>query len=89
MTVWDVDKKKLKSMGNLIGQLDFVSHCYQRPQHLPLWSYNLFAMVHGHDRNEVEDKVQQIKALLGEHCNKHETLFSTAILKKTGMRLAA
>ncbi|NOQ89689.1 MAG: AsnC family transcriptional regulator, partial [Gammaproteobacteria bacterium] len=47
MTVWDVDKKKLKAMGNLIGQLDFVSHCYQRPQHLPLWSYNLFAMVHG------------------------------------------
>jgi len=89
MTVWDVDKKKLKAMGNLIGQLDFVSHCYQRPQHLPLWSYNLFAMVHGHDKNEVEDKVQQIKALLAENCNKHETLFSTAILKKTGMRLAA
>ena len=89
MTVWDVDKKQLESMGNLIGRLNFVSHCYQRPQHLPLWSYNLFAMVHGHDRNEVEDKVQQIKALLAENCNTHETLFSTAILKKTGMRLAA
>ncbi len=89
MTVWDVDENKIKILGELIGQLDFVSHCYQRPRHLPLWSYNLFAMVHGHDRDEVEQKVDHIKALLAENCKKHETLYSTAILKKTGMRLAA
>lgn len=89
MTVWDVDEDKIKILGEKIGQLNFVSHCYQRPRHLPLWSYNLFAMVHGHDREEVEQKVSQIKALLAENCKEHETLYSTAILKKTGMRLAA
>ena len=56
MTVWDVDEDKVIELGNIIGQLDFVSHCYQRPRHLPVWPYNLFAMVHGHDRDEVKTK---------------------------------
>ncbi len=89
MTVWDVDDNKVIEMGNKIGQLDFVSHCYQRPRHLPLWRYNLFAMVHGANKDEVHEKVKQIENLLGENCKAHETLFSSAILKKTGLRLAA
>ncbi len=89
MTVWDVDDDKIIELGNLIGQLDFVSHCYQRPRNLPQWPYNLFAMVHGHNKDEVNDKVKQIEALLGANCRTHETLFSSAILKKTGFRLAA
>jgi len=89
MTVWDVDDNKVSELGNIIGQLDFVSHCYQRPRHLPMWRYNLFAMVHGANKDEVNEKVKQIKNLLGENCKAHETLFSSAILKKTGLRLAA
>ncbi len=89
MTVWEVDNNKVAELGNIIGQLDFVSHCYQRPRHLPMWRYNLFAMVHGANKDEVNDKVKQIKNVLGENCKAHETLFSSAILKKTGLRLAA
>jgi DNA-binding Lrp family transcriptional regulator len=89
MTVWDVDDNKITSLGNMTGQLDFVSHCYQRPRHLPMWPYNLFAMVHGANKDEVNEKVKQIEALLGDDCKAHETLFSSAILKKTGLRLAA
>lgn len=89
MTVWDVDDSKIKQLGKLIGQLDFVSHCYQRPRHPPMWSYNMFAMVHGDSKDEVNKKVNQIEKLLGENCKAHETLFSSAILKKTGLRLAA
>jgi DNA-binding Lrp family transcriptional regulator len=89
MTVWDVDENKIIELGNIIGQLDFVSHCYQRPRHLPMWRYNLFAMVHGANKDEVHEKVKQIEALLGNNCKAHETLFSSAILKKTGLRLAA
>lgn len=89
MTVWDVNDDKLTELGNIIGQLDFVSHCYQRPRHLPMWRYNLFAMVHGTNQDEVHEKVKQIEKLLGKNCMAHETLFSSAILKKTGLRLAA
>lgn len=89
MTVWDVDDADSHRLGELVGDLDFVSHCYLRPRHLPVWRYNLFAMVHGHDRTEVQTRAEQIADLLGEHCRNHEILFSTSILKKTGMRLVA
>ena len=89
MTVWNVPDNKIDELGELVGQLDFVSHCYQRPRHLPVWPYNLFAMVHGHNEDEVKNKVKKIETLLAENCSSYETLFSSAILKKTGLRLAA
>jgi DNA-binding Lrp family transcriptional regulator len=89
MSVWDVNDEKLSELGARVGRLDFVSHCYERPRHLPLWPYNMFAMVHGHDRDEVSSKVEQISELLGSECKQHDVLFSTRILKKTGLRLVA
>ena len=87
MTVWDISDSQLAQTGTRMGQLDFVSHCYERPRHLPEWPYNLFAMIHGSDRNEVQQKLEQMKQLF-EH-RKVDVLFSSAILKKTGMRFAA
>lgn len=86
MSVWNVVDENIDKLGHLIGELDYVSHCYRRPRHLPEWSYNLFAMVHGKNRDEVRDKVQEIASLLGDANQGHEILFSTKILKKTGMR---
>ncbi len=87
MSVWDVPDDKIRRYGRLIGELDFVSHAYHRPRHLPEWPYNLFAMVHGRDRGEVMLKVERIAALLGDDDRGHDVLFSTRILKKTGLRL--
>ncbi|HFE48452.1 MAG TPA: Lrp/AsnC family transcriptional regulator [Chromatiaceae bacterium] len=87
MSVWDVDDRRVDALGERVGALDFVSHCYRRPRHPPDWPYNLFAMVHAHDRDEARDKVERIAALLGDACRAHEVLFSKRILKKTGMRL--
>ena len=87
MTVWDVDDEVASRLGQRVGALDFVSHCYLRPRHLPEWPYNLFAMVHGRDREEVGYKTEQIASILEQHCRGHETLFSKRILKKTGLRI--
>lgn len=87
MTVWDVEDSVASKLGHQIGALEFVSHCYLRPRARPMWPYNLFAMVHGSNRDEVEEKRQQIVALLGDHCQGAETLYSSRILKKTGLRL--
>jgi len=89
MSVWNVCDERLHELGEQVGQFDFVSHCYQRPRHLPMWPYNLFAMVHGHNSDEVNEKVKQIAALLDLDCSQHEVLFSSAILKKSGLRLVA
>jgi len=89
MSVWDVPDEKVAEIGARLGALDFVSHCYQRPRHLPDWPYNLFIMVHGLDRATVERKVEHLAGLLGEDDRGHEILYSSRILKKTGLRLAS
>ncbi|MBL4763982.1 MAG: Lrp/AsnC family transcriptional regulator [Colwellia sp.] len=100
MTVWDIDDQQAEKFGDAVGRLPFVSHCYLRPRFLPEWNYNLFAMVHGKTSEEIAKYRAQIKELLKEVLvtRNHDTgqsnltksndmLTSTAILKKTGLRL--
>ncbi|WP_442498621.1 siroheme decarboxylase subunit beta [Methylobacter sp. sgz302048] len=86
MTVWDLPDDKIDELGQQVGQLAFVSHCYHRPRHLPDWSYNLFAMVHGKTQADVDRQIKQIADLLGDHNRGCDVLYSTKILKKTGFR---
>ena len=88
MSVWDVDDVRIDELGARVGALAFVTHCYRRPRRLPDWPYNLFAMVHSRNREEVAARVAEIAALLGAACRAHDILYSTAILKKTGLRIA-
>lgn len=88
MTVWDVTDDQVIALGQRIGELDFVSHAYRRPRHLPDWPYNLFAMVHGHTKKQVQPMIQQITKLLGDACQASDVLFSSQILKKKGLRLS-
>lgn len=88
MSVWDISDEHITEAGREVAALEFVSHCYRRPRRLPLWRYNLFAMVHGREPAEVEQKVDSIEALLGGRVRAHEVLYSTRILKKTGLRLS-
>jgi len=88
MTVWDVDDARIDILGERVGALPFVTHCYHRPRHLPDWPYNLFAMVHAHDQAEVALQTQQIADLLGDAVHGHDVLFSSKILKKSGLRLS-
>ena len=88
MTVWDVPDERVDELGARIGALDAVSHCYHRPRHLPDWPYNLFAMVHGRSREDVERQATGIADILGEYNRAHAILYSTRILKKTGLRIS-
>ena len=89
MSVWDIADDAVAEVGSQIGALDFVSHCYRRPRHLPEWRFNLFAMVHGRSHGEVVAKVEHIAALAGPAVRAHDILFSKRILKKTGLRLGS
>jgi DNA-binding Lrp family transcriptional regulator len=86
MTVWDIPDDKIDELGQQVGQLEFVSHCYHRPRHLPDWPYNLFAMVHGKTQADVDRQIKQIADLLGDYNRGCDVLYSTKILKKTGFR---
>ncbi|MEO5352410.1 MAG: hypothetical protein H7835_04260 [Magnetococcus sp. XQGC-1] len=87
MTVWDLPDEQVDRLGEMVGNLGFVSHCYCRPKHLPHWPFNLFAMVHGPDRESVVHKMAIIRAKLGNFRREDALLHSSRILKKSGLRL--
>ncbi|MFC7323063.1 Lrp/AsnC family transcriptional regulator [Halorubrum rutilum] len=92
MTVWDVPEDALDEVGPAVAALDFVTHCYERPRHAGVWEYNFFAMTHGRTEAESERRIAEVKELMDEHwdvgADDWDTLFSTRILKKTGIRIA-
>ena len=87
MTVWDIDDAAIERVGAMVGSLPFVTHCYQRPRRLPRWPYNLFAMAHGRSRAEATEKVGKIAEVVGNAARARDVIYSTRILKKTGLRL--
>ena len=87
MSVWDVADDAVDELGAQVGALACVTHCYRRPRRLPEWRHNLFAMVHGRSRADTEAHLAEIRALLGPALRASDVLYSTRILKKTGLRL--
>ncbi len=91
MTVWDVPDDRLAEVGPAVAELGFVTHCYHRPRHEGVWPYNFFAMTHGRDEAESQRRIRQVREVMTDHWDVSEgdwdTLFSTQILKKTGIRL--
>ncbi len=83
MVVWDVPDELVTETGRCLGQFEFITLCYRRPRHLPVWPYNLFCMIHGHSRDEVLQRL----GMLVEKCKlefKYKILFSKRCFKQRG-----
>lgn len=87
ISVWDVPDALIRETGTAVATLPQVSHCYHRPRQPPKWRYNLYAVVHGRSRREIERYVDQIARLLGDTARGFEVIYSTKTLKQTGFRL--
>lgn len=84
MVVWDIPDDKVDEIGACIGKYSSVTLSYRRPRRLPEWPYNLFTMIHGNNREEVEKKVEEIAASCGLQAINHTILFSTRRFKQRG-----
>lgn len=84
MVVWNIPDEKVEELGKCIGKYECVTLSYRRPRRLPDWSYNLFTMVHGSNREEVSLKVEQIAKECGLTDIEHTILFSTRRFKQRG-----
>lgn len=87
MTVWNIPDEFVDSVGEIFKSVGFISHCYIRPRALPVWQYNLFSMVHGRTKTEVNEKVDFLKKLIESKYEAVELIYSSKILKKTGIRI--
>jgi DNA-binding Lrp family transcriptional regulator len=91
MTVWNVPDDLVGEVGPAVASLPFVTHCYRRPRHEGVWPYNFFAMTHGRSEAESDRRIREVEARMAEYWDvdddEWDSLFSTQILKKTGIRL--
>ncbi len=90
MTVWNVPDELVDEVGPAVASLSFVTHCYRRPRHEGVWPYNFFAMTHGRSEAESEARIERVRETMETFWDVDDdwdSLFSTRILKKTGIRL--
>lgn len=86
MVVWDIPGARIDELGRCVGASGLVNLCYQRPRRLPDWPYNLFAMIHGKDRDAVLERLEQVRDQCGLADFDYEVLFSKQRFKQTGAR---
>ena len=89
MVVWDVPDERVAEVGCCLGSIPFVTLCYRRPRRLPDWPYNLFTMIHGHDRDQVLARVEHLLKHCGMQDFTHQVLFSQRCFKQRGARYAS
>jgi len=88
MVVWDVPDSEVSEIGRRMARVPFVTLCYRRPRR-PGWPYNLFCMIHGRDRANVEVQVATLAANLELKRIPRAVLFSSRCFKQRGARYRA
>lgn len=88
MLVHDIPDAEVERIGNALAQAEGVTLCYRRPRVLPDWPYNLFCMIHGQAREEVEARIATLRRDVGLESCAHEILFSLTRFKQTGAKYA-
>jgi DNA-binding Lrp family transcriptional regulator len=84
MLVWDIADERVSEVGEQLSRVDCITLCYQRPRHLPHWPYNLFTMIHGKERQSVEQRIEEIVQQYGLGDTPRATLFSLRRFKQRG-----
>ncbi len=88
MLVHDIPDDNVAEIGERLAREASVTLCYQRPRIQPEWPYNLFCMIHGQARAEVEARIAALRSRLNLTDYAHEILFSLTRFKQSGARYA-
>jgi DNA-binding Lrp family transcriptional regulator len=84
MVVWDVPDDRVGACGSALAAEPQVTLCYRRRRSLPDWPYNLFCMIHGRHRLEVESTIGSMRDRHGMHAHPGVVLFSRQCFKQQG-----
>lgn len=86
MCVWDVPAHAVDRLGEALAREPGVTLCYRRRRARPEWPYNLFCMLHGRDRIDVEARLAVLTACHGLAAYPRAVLFSRRAFKQCGAR---
>jgi DNA-binding Lrp family transcriptional regulator len=89
MVVWDVPDEIVARFGRQLAGAEGVTLAYRRARRRPAWPYNLFCMIHGTERREVNARIEALNRSLGLERYPHAVLFSRTRFKQSGPRYSA
>lgn len=89
MCVFDVEDERVGESAKKLKELPYVTLCYRRRRDLPRWRYNLFCMIHGTDRAEVEAQYAAARVAAGLGDVPTAILFSRRRFKQCAGRYVA
>lgn len=78
-----VESEKVEEVGKKLALVPQVTHCYERKVHRD-WPYNLYAMIHGITKNEVEKIAKAFAEEVG--IKDFKILYSIEEFKKSSMK---
>ena len=83
LTAWKVSPEKIHEVGTELAEMKEVSHCYDRecPEG---WEYNLFVMIHGHSKEELDEIIKKISEKFD--LKEYKVFNTVRELKKTSMK---
>lgn len=84
MVVWDIPDHLVDEMGAKLSESEYVNLCYQRKRQAPEWQYNLYCMIHGKNKAQVHEQIQNLIEQANLTPYSYAILFSNQQFKQTG-----
>jgi len=81
LIAWKIPEKRIQEVGIFLSGFEGITHCYQRKTIAGKWDYNLYTVMHSHERKIVEQNVKTISKAIEIH--DYIILYSIKDLKKS------
>lgn len=88
MLVQDVPDDAVTSLGRRLAGEPAIALCYERARVLPDWPYNLYCILRGATRADVQARIDELRQRLNLSGYASEVLFSLTRFKRDGVRYA-
>ena len=84
LVAWRIPQDRVQEVAAYLSKLPEVSHCYERKIVVGTWEYNLYTVMHAHERESVSRMVDQIS--VETQISEYKILFSRRDLKRINSR---
>jgi siroheme decarboxylase len=79
LVAWKVPQSRVSEISKYFSGLEAVSHCYERESGTLQWGYNLYIVMHAHERRTIEESVKKLAE--ATNLNEYIVLYSKRNLK--------
>ena len=84
LVAWKVPENRVQEIGDYLSRYQEISHCYERKTVNERWNYNIYTVIHGRERQDVQQMVKELSDRIG--VTEYKILYSTRDLKRTNLR---